>query len=462
LDLLHPDDRDTAFKSIQEQVAEDQRFTIEFRYKTADDGWLWVENRGMVVSFFDGTPARMVGTHTDISDRKKAEASLVVAKEAADAANRAKSIFLANMSHEIRTPLNGVIGMLQLMQRTSLDAEQEEYAGIALQSSKRLTRLLSDILDLSRIEAGRVELNDSPYNFKEMIHSISQLFGPVARQKGLEFHLKVDSKLPSTLLGDMLRLQQILSNLIGNAIKFTESGYIELEACFLPATYGEKPRVLFIVSDTGVGIPEGMHEKLFEPFTQGEGDYARQFQGAGLGLTICRELVRLMGGNISVASNIGRGAEFYVAIPFKPAPLEPSFEPVAAPKPSTPTLRILLAEDDKVSQLALVKMLEKKGHRVHAVEDGQNALASLAAKPFDVVIMDVQMPIMDGVQATENIRKGDGGEAAINIPIIAMTAYAMSGDKEKFLSAGMNGYVSKPVDYAELENLLEQVFHDVE
>jgi PAS domain S-box-containing protein len=461
-DLLHPDDKDIAFKSIQKQVAEDQRFTIEFRYKTADGGWLWVEDRGMVVSFVDGAPARMVGTHTDISDRKRAEASLLVAKEAADAANRAKSIFLANMSHEIRTPLNGVIGMLQLMQRTNLDAEQEEYAGIALQSSKRLTSLLTDILDLSRIEAGRVELNDSPYNFNEMIHSISQLFEPVARQKGLEFNLKVDSRIPSTLIGDMLRLQQILSNLIGNAIKFTEFGYVKLEACFLPAPHGDKPRVLFIVSDTGAGISEGMHDKLFEPFTQGEGDYARQFQGAGLGLTICRELVRLMGGNMAVASSVGQGAEFYVSIPFRSAPVEPAFEHAADSQPSTSTLRILLAEDDKVSQMALVKMLEKKGHRVHAVEDGKNALASLAAKPFDVVIMDVQMPIMDGVQATRNIRKGDGGEAATNIPIIAMTAYAMAGDKEKFLSAGMNAYVSKPVEYTELENLLEQVCHEAE
>jgi CheY-like chemotaxis protein len=169
-----------------------------------------------------------------------------------------------------------------------------------------------------------------------------------------------------------------------------------------------------------------------------------------------------MGGNMAVASSVGQGAEFYVSIPFRSAPVEPAFEHATDSKPSTSTLRILLAEDDKVSQMALVKMLEKKGHRVHAVEDGKNALASLAAKPFDVVIMDVQMPIMDGVQATRNIRKGDGGEAATNIPIIAMTAYAMAGDKEKFLSAGMNAYVSKPVEYTELENLLEQVCHEAE
>lgn len=456
-ELLHPDDRETTVTSMEQQIRDMKAFNIEFRYMTADDDWLWVQSRGQVVSHVDGEPARMVGTCTDISARKRAEESLLVAKDQALAANRSKSIFLANMSHEIRTPLNGVTGMLQLMQTTELDEEQSEYAQTALQSSKRLTQLLSDILDLSRVEAGRMKLTDAPFDFQEAMDAMVQLFRPVARQKGLELRAHIDPATPTFLSGDSLRIQQILSNLIGNAIKFTDKGYVELRTHFIPDTHTNTPRLLFVVADTGIGIAEDMQSKLFEAFTQAEGEYKRHFQGAGLGLAISRDLLNLMGGSIEVSSREGEGTEFHVAIPCKPVEENANASPRITESWDTENLRVLLAEDDRISQLSMQRMLEKIGHEVIAVENGQEALDALRKDVFDLAMLDIQMPVLNGEETTKAIRDGMAGEAVKDIHLIAMTAYSMSGDRERFIACGMDDYLSKPVELAELRKVLSSV-----
>lgn len=380
-----------------------------------------------------------------------------LAKEEAEAASRAKSEFLANMSHEIRTPLNGIIGMLQLLQTTGLDEEQGEYAKVGLQASKRLTNLLSDLLNLSKIESGAIELYESPFRFVDIERFIRELFEPVATQKGLQLNIAVDDSMPATLIGDAIHLQQILSDLIGNAIKFTHFGHVDVEARFVPATQGKGASLRFTISDTGIGIPEALHDRLFEPFAQAEANYTRSFQGAGLGLAISQKLVSLLGGEISLVSDVGKGATFDVTIPVKLLPADALRQAPAQLAQQPATFRILLAEDDAVNQITCVRMLEKLGHSVHAAANGEEVMRSLANDTYDAILMDIQMPEMNGVQATKAIRGGEAGPQARDIPIIAMTAYAMVGDKETFLEAGMNDYLAKPLDIHDMQKTLQRV-----
>lgn len=383
----------------------------------------------------------------EMTEIREAQRQLVKAKEAAEEASEAKSRFLANMSHEIRTPLNGIMGMMQLLESTSLDSEQEEYIASAMQSCRRLTELVGDILDLSRIEAGRLEIKNEAFDLRAAARSVEELFRLPARQKKLGLRVRIDPAIPDGLMGDSPRLQQILNNLVGNAIKFSPSGEIVIEACPLPSPPGII-RVLFSVTDSGIGMAADMIERLFAPFTQADERYTRKYQGAGLGLSICKQLVELMGGSIAVETTLGAGSTFYFSIPFRLAPGLSG--PVPGPRPSIGahrnTCRILLAEDDKVNRMAIARTLEKEGHAVYGVENGQQAVQALANKDFDMILMDVQMPVMDGVTATRHIRRGDAGRDKAGIPIIALTAYAMDGDRERFLAAGMDDYVAKPMD----------------
>ena len=393
----------------------------------------------------------------DVTELKKYEQELLEAKEAAEEASKTKSEFLANMSHEIRTPLNGILGMLQLLQITKIDREQEEYVINAIQSSTRLTRLLSDILDLSRIEANRLSIQSAPLNLAETVEDTCELFKPTARQTGVELICHVDPKVPHTLKGDATRLQQVLTNLVGNAFKFTVKGKVVVDADYLGARDQKSCRVLFSVSDTGIGMPADKIGSLFRPFCQLSSGYRRDHQGAGLGLSICKRLVELMGGSIFIESEPDKGTTVYFYVTFSLD--EPVSEQVTqSPAPGrTHALKILLAEDEKVNRLATTKLLERQGHTVTSAENGQEAISLLKDNGFDVVLMDVQMPVMDGVEATRSIRSGNAGSQKQNIPIIAMTAYARDGDKEKFLSEKMNAYIAKPVDIEKLEALLQHV-----
>ncbi|WP_051271353.1 PAS domain S-box protein [Fundidesulfovibrio putealis] len=397
----------------------------------------------------------------DISARIGVEAALRSAKEEAESANKAKSEFLANMSHEIRTPLNGILGMLQLLETTHPSEEQREYLVGALQSTNRLTRLLSDILDISRIESGKMQTFETEFSIKEMRNSIKGVFELEAREKGLRLEFGRDEELPLELIGDEARLRQILFNLVGNAIKFTDTGEVRVEACLLPNQVGSAIRVLITVSDTGIGIPDESLKNIFEPFVQAEGSYTRRYQGAGLGLSIVRRLVKLLGGEMAFESTPGEGTTVYLSMPFtipdKPAGFTQEEEPrTQAPSPGSP-LRILFAEDDSVSSIAGKRMLERAGYLVATARNGQEVLQLLAAQEFDLILMDIQMPVMDGVEAAKAIRAAGELGAKSAIPIIVMTAYTMTGDREKFLAAGMNDYIAKPVNRDELIKVIERV-----
>ena len=401
-------------------------------------------------------------TMLDLTDHLLLVNDLTASKEQAETANLAKTEFLANMSHEIRTPLNGIMGMLQLMKTTSLDADQDEFADIALQSSKRLTNLLSDILDLSMVETDRVEIRREPMDLTFVIDHVRDLFQVSSRQSDLELIYNVDPDMPPQVLGDSVRLQQVLTNLVGNAIKFTNSGSVTVDVYQLSAQHPDQCRVLFSVSDTGIGISDNIVNRMFEPFVQASEGFNRNYQGAGLGLSICKRLVEIMGGTMAVSSEVDVGTSVHFCITFdrddsldrddllslKPPAVDGDEGGVSVP------LKILVAEDERVNRLTAKKLLEKAGCKVTTVVDGQQALEAVRGEHFDAVVMDVQMPVMDGAEATKAIRRGEAGDDKAGILIIAMTAYAMTGDEGKFLEMGMDGYVPKPF---EIDVLMEQL-----
>jgi PAS domain S-box-containing protein len=390
----------------------------------------------------------------DVSHRRQAERALALAAAEANAANQAKSAFLAAMSHEIRTPLNGVLGMAQAMaMEDDLPPHQRERLTVIRQSGESLLAILNDLLDLSKIEAGKLELEETQFDIQELTRGAHATFAAVAAGKGLDFGVRVAPSAEGVYLGDPLRLRQILHNLISNALKFTEQGSVQV------AVNRRGGELRIAVKDTGIGIPEGKAAQLFRKFEQGDASTTRRFGGTGLGLAICRDLAEMMGGSIAVESAPGKGAAFTVRLPLKRIGKvdEPAAEPAPEIVPDETVLRVLVAEDNGMNQLVLKTLLAQLGVEPVVVPNGRAAVEAWEREPWDLILMDVQMPEMDGPTATGVIRRREATEGRGRTPIVALTANAMQHQVAEYRAAGMDDVVPKPVEVDRLFRVLRSV-----
>lgn len=437
-------------------------FSTDTRIITDDGTIKHVNIQGSVI--LNQKKARQIfGTIQDITDRKRIEEELINARVIAQQSARIKEQFLANMSHEIRTPMNGIIGFTDLLLKTQLTMDQFEYVNAIKTSSDILMVVINDVLDISKIEAGKMTFEQKEFKLKDLISSLIDFFSIRAEAKKIRLINHFDTRLPEMISGDPLRLNQVLMNLIGNALKFTEKGAIEINTKCLRDSV-EDITIEFCVTDTGIGIPEDKQALIFESFTQAHTQTARKYGGTGLGLAICKQLVELQGGNIAVRSKSGKGSAFTVVLTFKRARPKvfkgvKTAEPRKALKRDLNGVRVLLVEDNELNRLLAATILKDWGIMISTAENGRVALEKLKHQDYDLVLMDIQMPEMDGYEATQYIRKNFGPKSSI--PIMAMTAHAQLEEAEKCRNFGMNDYLSKPFNandlYEKIANLLKDM-----
>ena len=446
---VDPDFKPAAWPALFCDMQQGRLLKIESTHRTSDNRLIPVEINASYLEY-DGQ-GLIVSLVRDVTERRMADVALQEAREKAETASRAKSEFLANMSHEIRTPLNGIVGMAHLLRLTSPSAEQTEYLDGIDSSAASLVSLIRDILDISKIEAGKLTLEDTDFSPRELIRETVTSLEFRIKQKGLELVTDLHDGLPHLLRGDVLRFRQIVLNLLGNAIKFTEHGRITIQ---LAAASRDVAEILLHlqVRDTGIGMTPETLERIFLPFEQADSSTTRRYGGTGLGLSICRRLAEMMQGRLWAESTIGVGSSFHLELPFAVVNQEELPGPadaVAEILPLGGPFSILLAEDNRISAEFVARVLETLGHQVIVVEDGQQALDTLRQRQVDVILMDVQMPVMDGVEAVRLIRQSEQ-QTGQHRPVIALTAHAMKGDRERLLEDGFDGYVSKPVAVADL------------
>jgi PAS domain S-box-containing protein len=454
--IVHPEDLPWVNAAVQEHLAGSSRiYRTEHRCRHRDGHWMWILDSGRVTDRdAEGRPQRMIGTHIDITALKNVEEALREARAEAERAVTAKSEFLATMSHEIRTPLSGVLGMAELLIDSGLGSEQREMAVTVRNSAKALFSILNDILDLSKIEAGRMEVERLPFDAFAAASEVVALFHGQAQAK--ELRLELVGGGPITALGDVARFRQVLSNLVSNALKFTNRGSV-LVALDRSATGTPPGRLAVAVRDTGIGIPPERMDRLFQRFSQVDASTARRYGGTGLGLAICRLLLDRMGGDIAVESTPGSGSTFRFHLPLAAADAAPAsgettgrFLPVAAETPLA-GLEVLLAEDNPVNSRIAVTLLRRLGCQVSAVADGTAALAAWRDKHHRVVLMDCQMPGMDGFEATRRLRLEEIADGLPRTLVIALTANAFAEDRQACAAAGMDAFLPKPIDIRTLE-----------
>ena len=447
-ECIHPDDRAKALQTLERVQIEFGKYQAEYRFRRGDGRYVYIEDEGILLTDLKDRSQHILGTMKDISERKRAEQALREAKEEADKANRAKSQFLADISHELRTPLNAILGYAQILLRdAALPGKARNGVTIIQQSGDHLLGLINDILDLAKIESDKLEADVQPFGLRHFLQGIAEAFAVRAKQKNLDFHMNADPQLPVQVQGDERKLRQILFNLIGNAIKFTDAG----EVVF--AIDRDDGQIRFAVSDTGCGIRTGEMGQLFQPF-QRVGDRNRVTEGAGLGLVISRRLVELLGGTLHVESIFGQGSRFWFTLSL-PAADVPARVPAMPAVPVTgycgPRRRILIADDKRENRAVLVDMLAPLGFRIAEAGNGQEALEVAARFQPDAVLMDMRMPVLDGLEATRRLRQS---EALRDVIVIAVSASAYGHHREQYLAAGADDFLSKPFQLDELLELL--------
>lgn len=456
---VHPDDVAGLRQHVKDAVQGRQlRYVTQFRIRTFDEQWLWMENHGMGVDLDPfGRPARLVGVSADITHRKQLERATEQARQAAEAASQSKTEFLANVSHEVRTPLNGVMGLIRLLMDSSLTDEQRQWLMLMDDSAQTLLHLLNDILDLSKIEAGRMDLENTAFDLTGEVDLACGPFSAQAGAKNITFQVNHQATPEQPVRGDPGKLRQVLVNLLSNAVKFTPAGG-KIHVRVQPAPQG----IRFEVQDTGIGIAPEQQQRVFEAFTQADASTTRKYGGTGLGLAISARLVNLMGGQLQLDSAPGRGSRFHFVLPLRAQSKSPVTEmgPLSAPlelehlsqrAQAFNTLRVLVAEDHPINELLMRELLKKLGCQTTVARNGLEAVAAWRRGGVDLILMDVQMPELNGLDATREIRalEASGFQPPHthrpHTPIVAVTANAMSGDRDLCEAAGMDTYVSKPV-----------------